>query len=61
MEGCRGISNWFECIDCDNICTSRCPIEGKDSEVMVELSARLSASADAKRGDGRSAGQNPVA
>ena len=57
MDGCRGVNDWFECIDCAHLCTNRCPIEGNEKEVMAELSARLSASADrTRRGDGRSAG-----
>ncbi len=55
MEGCRGIQNWFECISCNNLCANNCPIEGNDIDVMVELSARLNASADAlARGEGLS-------
>ncbi len=53
MEGCRGIQNWFECISCSNLCGTSCPIEGNEIDVMVELSARLNASAEAPaRGEG---------
>ena len=46
MEGCQGVHNWFECISCSNLCATNCPIEGNAMDVMVELSARLNASAE---------------
>ena len=53
MEGCRGMHNWFECISCSDLCTTTCPIEGTEIDVMVELSARLNAYAEAPaRGEG---------
>ena len=53
MEGCQGVHDWFECISCSDLCATSCPIEGNEIDVMVELSARLNASAEASaRGEG---------
>jgi hypothetical protein len=46
MDSCRGVHDWFECVSCDLLCTSRCPIEGNDIDVMAELSARLNAAVE---------------
>ncbi len=47
IEGCRRVHNWFECISCSYLCASSCPLEGNEIDVMVELSSRLNASAEA--------------
>ena len=46
MDGCRGVHDWLECIRCNHICSSRCPFEGNEADVLVELSARLNAAAE---------------
>ncbi|KKK47822.1 hypothetical protein LCGC14_3151320 [marine sediment metagenome] len=50
MEGCRGVHDWFECVSCDHLSTVRCPFEGNEIDVMVELKARLNAAVEAKAG-----------
>ena len=44
MTDCRGVQDWFSCISCENICTSRCPLESDD--VVGELAMHLRAAAN---------------
>ena len=30
MEPCKGFKNWFECLSCPRLCTTYCPLEGKN-------------------------------
>lgn len=46
MDGCRGVHDWFECLHCNHICSSSCPIEGNEVDVLLELSARLNSMAE---------------
>ncbi len=39
MEICRGFDNWLECLECPDLCTNSCPIEGTD--VIEKLDRHL--------------------
>ena len=39
MEICKGLDNWLECLECTDLCTDSCPIEGED--VIEKLDRHL--------------------
>ncbi|MDH5202708.1 MAG: hypothetical protein OEW69_05570 [Nitrospirota bacterium] len=39
MELCKGLENWFECLNCPHLCTKMCPIE--DENVMEAIKIRI--------------------
>jgi hypothetical protein len=43
MEPCRGFKDWLECLNCPNLCTKSCPIEGEDALEKMKRQMRVSA------------------
>ena len=39
MAACKGFDNWLECLECPDLCTDSCPIEGDD--VIEKLDRHL--------------------
>jgi hypothetical protein len=42
MEPCRGFEDWLECLNCPNLCTVSCPIEGEDVLEKMKRQMRVS-------------------
>jgi hypothetical protein len=46
MEPCRGFKDWLECLNCPNLCTKSCPIEGEDVLEKMKRQMRISSFAE---------------
>ena len=42
MHHCRGFEDWLECLNCPDLCTDSCPIEGED--VLEKMKRQMCAS-----------------